>query len=186
MRFHALRDQWYEMVCCVPMCWEPLPHNPATPVCHKHGTEIGRVFYDVVDREHRLAREAHHEAREQKRPPEMRKGGREVVYYVRIGDYVKIGYTRRLQERIRQLRASFDDLLAVEDGDRALETQRHQEFRGLRLDRRRENFAPGEALIRHIEALGGRDSLPDWARRPDTQRLRISQSRASVSTEGVE
>lgn len=186
MRFYPTRNEWGESICCIRFCEKVLPFMSATPVCYDHGLEIGRAFYGELLREQRQLEHQHLQAREEKVPRELRKGGREVVYYVRIGDYVKIGYTRRLRERMRQLRVSFDDLLAVEDGGRGLESQRHQEFRGLRLDTRRENFAPSETLMQHIEALGGRDSLPDWARRPDTQRVHISRSRASVSTEGVE
>lgn len=74
-----------------------------------------------------------------------------VVYYVRLGDHVKIGYTVNLRQRMGDLRADMADVLAVEPGGRELESQRHREWARHRLGRR-ENFVPVPALLEHIKA----------------------------------
>lgn len=77
---------------------------------------------------------------------------RSVVYYVRIGSSVKIGYTAHLRQRMADLR--IDDvgeaLLAIEPGGRSVEAARHREFAQHRLGRR-ENFVPVPRLVAHIE-----------------------------------
>lgn len=177
MRYEHRLDQWHEAVCHINPCGRTIPWNAPVPLCREHALEVAREYADVVRALEQQEADQHDQARDEKRPIEIRKPGRDVVYYVRIADYIKIGYTRRLQQRIRQLRAGFEDLLAIEDGDRTLEAERHHQFRADRLDVRRENFRPSGALLAHIEALGGRATLPDWAKRPDTTKLTLGQVR---------
>lgn len=174
MRFTHRRDQWHEPVCHVYDCNRNIREDSPVPVCHQHGMEIARAFAINLDHERLKEAEAHREAREQKQPAEMRRSGRSLVYYVRIGDHVKIGYTRHLRQRMTGLRVTTDELLAVEDGDQSLETQRHRQFAADRVGRR-ENFRPSDALMAHIAGLGGRDSLPAWAKLPDTPTIRFAR-----------
>lgn len=51
-----------------------------------------------------------------------------VVYYLRTGPYVKIGFAASLARRMLAYPAS-SELLAVEPGDRDTERQRLQQFR---------------------------------------------------------
>lgn len=84
---------------------------------------------------------------------------RSVVYYVRLGDHVKIGYTINLGARINGLRVDRDALLAVEPGWREVEDQRHEMFAAERQGRR-ENFNPSRRLLLHIEAVRARHGDP--------------------------
>lgn len=84
---------------------------------------------------------------------------RSVVYYVRIGDAIKIGYSSNLKQRISSLRARRSDVLAVEPGARKLEAQRHLKFASLRRGKR-EDFEPSFALIQHIDAVRERHGDP--------------------------
>lgn len=77
------------------------------------------------------------------------------VYYVQIGDRVKIGVTGNLKLRMGGLMP--DEVLAVEPGDQKLETMRHRQFAHLRI--RGERFRPGDDLMSHIEML--RKHYPD-------------------------
>lgn len=52
-----------------------------------------------------------------------------VVYMVRIGGLVKIGTSRNLAGRLRQLKVPFTDVLCVEPGDQAHEHALHHRFR---------------------------------------------------------
>lgn len=54
-----------------------------------------------------------------------------VVYYMRLGDLVKIGYTSNLENRVAAINP--EEVLATEPGGRLLEAQRHKEYAGLRV-----------------------------------------------------
>lgn len=85
------------------------------------------------------------------RPPE-----RPVVYYIRWGDRIKIGFTKRLAERLKGL--YHDEVLAVEPGSRDLERQRHTQFASVRVEGQREWFTDSAALRFHINTI--RDKHP--------------------------
>lgn len=83
-----------------------------------------------------------------------------LVYYAldatRLHQRVKIGFSSKLEERLTALRMQTASrqrpiLLAVEAGDMALETQRHAEFRDLRVAG--EWFNYGMKLSSHIADL---------------------------------
>jgi hypothetical protein len=53
-----------------------------------------------------------------------------VVYYMRLGDRVKIGVTTNLTARLASVRP--EELMATEPGDRSIEQARHRQFAHLR------------------------------------------------------
>jgi len=73
----------------------------------------------------------------------------EVVYYMRIGDRVKIGMSTNLRKRLESINP--EELLAIEKGGRPIEAARHKQFAGLRTHG--EWFRLEGALIEHIERL---------------------------------
>lgn len=81
-----------------------------------------------------------------------------VVYYVRRGQYIKIGHAVDLRRRMRDLYRSPDDVLAIEPGPRITETQRHEQFAADRVHWRAENFRASPALLAHIARL--REQMP--------------------------
>ena len=90
-----------------------------------------------------------------------------LVYYVRMGNLIKIGTTRDMRQRMRELRP--DEILAVEPGSYELETQRHQQF--TRFRSHGEYFLPARPLIDHISALRKKHGrTPE--KRPNLQRSR--------------
>lgn len=76
----------------------------------------------------------------------------EVVYYLRFGDRIKIGYSSNLATRLTVI--PHDEVLATEPGTRETEQQRHRQFSDLRLTG--EWFSMGAELIGHIETIRGR------------------------------
>lgn len=85
-----------------------------------------------------------------------------IVYYIRRGDLIKIGTTKRPRHRFSCLMP--DEILAFEPGARPKESQRHTEFKHLRYNRRREYFLPGPELLTHarrIRSVYG-DPDPSW------------------------
>lgn len=73
------------------------------------------------------------------------------VYYVRVGNLIKIGTTGNLRQRLNAYPPG-SELLASEPGGTDLEARRHRQFRHL-LAARNEWFRPGGDLMDHIAAL---------------------------------
>lgn len=80
----------------------------------------------------------------------------EVVYYLRFHDRVKIGTSRRPRQRLASIR--HEELLAFEQGGRAVEQQRHREFASIREGG--EWFTFTDELRAHVRAL--RDEGDPW------------------------
>lgn len=74
-----------------------------------------------------------------------------LVYYMRIGNRVKIGTTTNLAERMKSIYP--EELMAIESGGYQLEQDRHAEFSRLRTHG--EWFRLEEPLTTHIENLQG-------------------------------
>lgn len=73
-----------------------------------------------------------------------------VVYYMRVGNRVKIGFSTNLTERVSALAP--EEVMATEPGDRSVEEARHRQFADLRVAR--EWFRLEEPLTSHVTALG--------------------------------
>lgn len=82
----------------------------------------------------------------------------EVVYYIRWADRIKIGTTRHLHTRMKQL--YHDELLAVELGGVDRERYRHQQFRECRLPNQREWFTLSPKLVAHVNDLRKENGPP--------------------------
>jgi len=74
----------------------------------------------------------------------------DIVYYLRVGETIKIGTSGNPRGRFTQL--WHDELLAFERGGRPVEQRRHKQFGEFR-HARTEYFAPHPALDRHIAEL---------------------------------
>lgn len=132
-----------------------LPDSPF-PICLRHAAEVMR-YLNAITEDHAgaavmaarsLAAEIH------RRPEHLRAPGRgvSVVYYLRIGQYIKIGYSADLKTRIRFYPPDTEILALEIDGDRTLEAKRLRQFRHDLLAGT-EWFAPSPALLSHIESL---------------------------------
>lgn len=83
------------------------------------------------------------EAQQPALPPEP------VVYYFRVGNRIKIGYTQSLHHRVRSLMP--EEVIGWESGNVALERRRHRQFAAYRVTR--EWFEDCEAIRDHIATL---------------------------------
>lgn len=143
-------------------------------LCHQHAWEVASRYRSAI-----LARAELDALRQQEhavartRAAQGNPGGDPVVYYARIGDYIKIGFSAHLRNRLRTLRV--DELLAVEPGGPDLERDRHQQFTTDRIDLRRENFRPSDALLEHVAGIRIQHDLPHWAKKPRTSQISIRQ-----------
>ena len=141
--------------CSIFQCWGVCAGG--FYVCEEHLAEIGKAFVDersiwgtrfLAARRERIDADAvcqsdSNAARDRRRS---------VVYYVRLADHVKIGYTTHLRGRLGGLRTDATALLAAEPGWREVEAQRHAEFADERQGRR-ENFNPSRRLLAHIDQV---------------------------------
>lgn len=73
------------------------------------------------------------------------------VYYLRVGERIKVGYSVDVKRRMRAYPPG-SQLLAVEPGSRDLERQRHQQFDGSRTDGR-EWFRPTPDLLELVAEI---------------------------------
>jgi len=93
----------------------------------------------------------------QKSPKEA--GDRQTwIYYVRIGNLIKIGTSMALATRFRAIRPN--EVLALVPGGEQRENELHWEFAHLRVNG--EYFHPGAALQKHVLALREEYGVPRW------------------------
>jgi len=74
-----------------------------------------------------------------------------VVYYIRVGKYIKIGTTRNVDQRLKQYPPG-SKLLVTEPGSYTREAERHEQFADY-LAERNEWFRPAPELMAHIKNL---------------------------------
>lgn len=142
--------------CCWPRC-ETLAEAGGPPLCEDHFAQVGMMWLkertiwgtEYVAKE-RAARDAEREAFGARRRDRLE--AQSVVYYVRIGDRVKIGHTINLKQRLSALRLDADAVLATEPGGRVREAERHRQFDAERVGKR-EDFNPSRRLLAHIDAI---------------------------------
>jgi hypothetical protein len=147
--------------CCWPNCVRKSFSADKIPLCGDHFGHVADL-YKIECRRLGLdkprkpsARWLEYQAAERAKADERASRRREAenqVYYVQLGDRIKIGYTKNIRRRMAQLRTHPRFVLAVEPGGPEQERLRHQEFAGLR-DGRREEFFPHERLMRHINLI---------------------------------
>lgn len=83
---------------------------------------------------------------------------RSVVYYMRIGTRVKIGYTTNLRSRLNAINP--EELIATEQGGPKREAERHQEFAHLRVHG--EWFRFEGTLVDHVKNLPRKRRATDF------------------------
>lgn len=132
-------------------CDAPSAPDMPFPICAKHAIKLYRRMRDLIDAAPIADKRAI-----QNRPHQATY--RDVVYYVQIGDVIKIGYTANFWQRMVSY-PPHKRVLATEDGNHTLELKRHRQFAPF-LQYGQEWFRPGEPLIRHINRLRARVGVP--------------------------
>jgi hypothetical protein len=128
-------------------------------------SELEKVVYmpEFSEAMHRRARKqwesSRREALEMARVKRANPDAAGLVYYIRINEQIKIGYTTNLKQRSRSYPPG-SELLAVEPADPDLERYRHQQFKR-QLVRGREWFTPSVALMEHIDQMRTEHGLPE-------------------------
>jgi hypothetical protein len=98
------------------------------------------------------------------------------VYYIRMGDTIKIGYSVDVAQRMRSYPPNAE-LLAAHPGTELVERQIHKRFRE-HLVQGREWFAPADEIMAHIESVveqfGDQSHQAYQFTRPKTQEERVA------------
>jgi hypothetical protein len=133
-------------------CDSPSMPNSPFPICPKHAVELFEHMSSVLQR--KVPAMSMYEAGRalalaRKEIPQAEPA---LVYYIQIGEFIKIGTTTNLTRRRRALRVDADAVLATEPGSYGIESRRHEQFAHLRVGRR-EDFLPDDELLAHIEQL---------------------------------
>lgn len=122
-----------------------LPDAPF-PICLSHAAQVMRFLNGAID-------QAEPEESQDDRLTAIQMPAEDspIVYYLRIGEHIKVGYSANFTSRRRHYPPDAE-LLAIESGDRLLEQRRLRQFQQHKA-MRREWFHPGRELMQHIEQL---------------------------------
>lgn len=153
--------------------WHACPAEAAreltAPLCRAHA----RIAHDAwgaaqqSDKDSEAARQAKAEA-DRKRNIELLDAGESMkpgtripgwIYYLRVGDLIKIGYAGNLWSRLRQYPPNAE-LLATEPGTPTVERRRHDQFHA-HLARGREWFTPNDDIDQWVAELVARHGKTD-------------------------
>lgn len=122
----------------------------------------------VVDLRERFSRRA-----EDERIEKSRGDAPGWVYYLRVHDKIKIGFSSRIKQRLKSYPPE-SELLAVHPGTTSLEHQIHKEFAAF-LSHGREWFTPNAALSDHIDGVNDQYGPP-----PDRLKHRYRKRRSDM------
>lgn len=143
-------------------CDAPEAPGVPFPICGPHARELYRYMQGLVAevKDNYLDhRDVHHAmvqgVADQRHAAANSRWHR--VYYLRVGDMIKIGTTRNLQRRMAAYPPG-SVLLAVEPGGEDVEAIRHRQFGHLLMERN-EWFRPAPDLMAHIAEVGLPDNL---------------------------
>jgi hypothetical protein len=122
------------------------------PICFKHAYSVFKLLDGSLNNVHAVLKPKPEAPTAKDERDARRKeayAAQRQVYYIRIGDHIKIGFTQNMQERMLGLRVDLIDVLATEPGGRDVERERHKQFAHLRVGNR-ENFKKDPDLLTHI------------------------------------
>jgi hypothetical protein len=137
-------------------CDAPSAEDVPFPICGRHAAELYRhiaaSMQDLVrDPYFRMFNALEEQKQAQARDEQRWAEAKPVVYYVQVGEFVKIGTTIRIRQRMKAYPPN-KRLLATEPGGYELESRRHEQFAHL-LAQGREWYRPEVKLIDHINIL---------------------------------
>lgn len=145
--------------CAYPECSDYALYD-GTPLCREHAALVWHIFETREPALH------HEQAREQFKAVQVERKQVEAkaaetrrltaqragyVYYVEVGDRIKIGFTENVANRMRAYPPT-STLLAAHPGTPAMEKEMHSKFR-VHLAEGREWFKHSPELTAHIEAV---------------------------------
>lgn len=137
---------------CEECIWRLWAHIDSTQPEHKKEmARRGRIQDIRAHEEYQLkqAQSANERIREADRRDRSTEAG--TIYYLRVGDLIKIGYSSDFEQRLKHYPPN-TELLAQHPGTRKTERQMHHKFLH-RLSSGREWFTPCQEIDQHIAAV---------------------------------
>lgn len=131
--------------CLVELCSRDSSDRYDVPLCHEHVLSIWAMV-DEDMRAYGMGAEAVEAGYQARRPQSNAIIG--IIYCLRIGDYIKIGWTGNLERRLGQYPPNAK-LLAWENGSRKDERELHRRFSAY-LASGREWFNPASEILAYI------------------------------------
>lgn len=137
-----------ETFCVMPRCERPPATQLSEPICSHHAR---KVYAEVADL---LASAGIDQHVASARPPRQASAMRNradqagLVYFARVGEHIKIGFTTNLPQRMRQLGGQ---VLATMPGTRRDEKRMQMRFADHWVDG--EYYRPAPALLEHIAGI---------------------------------
>jgi hypothetical protein len=128
---------------------QPDVFEMAVDIGHKRAAEVDDDTELQPERERDFEQKAALEAALRGSPTYGLRHVDERVYYMRMGNRCKIGYTTNLRSRVATINP--EELLGWEPGSRKLEQERHKQFADLRTHG--EWFRYEGPLVEHVEQL---------------------------------
>ena len=168
------RQQRVLEVCAIPLCERPVLRGPdgGTGLCFPCALVVVNAYDDLGDKveadKHRLALR---ERRVTRQLGDMRRAEREAtsrrlsagwIYYIHVGDVIKIGFSTDVKRRLRSYPPG-TPLLAMHPGTKQLETELHRQFASSRAAAR-EWFLDTPEMREHIKTVNEQFGEPDRAR----------------------
>ena len=136
----------YSEPCFYPECHASRSLKVDQPICDSHLASIYRSVSDLFKDLDRHSDDVVSDSQLRRRNPYAEVG---VVYFMRFGDRVKIGFTTNLRDRLRAV--PNDELLGSMPGSRHTERKTHSHFAHLRI--KGEWFSMGDDLLEFIAGL---------------------------------
>lgn len=176
------RDSDRHRPCIVTMCTQESTKRYPVPFCQEHVL----YFWMLVEKDMReqgitvedIERRQHEELdRQIKERGDARPG---VIYYLEVGDFLKIGYTRDLWRRMREYPPNAV-LLAHEEGTPDDERALHKQF-AVYLESGREWFRDVPEIRNHIDQVCARSKQGDLRALERGRRDRKSGPRLRTKT----
>lgn len=138
-------------------CDAPTMEGSPFPICLKHAQDAWLFIESYVRGPKRYEHPSQSEA--DRSANAWHGGASGLVYYIQVGDRVKIGFTTNIRKRVSNLSLKMADVIAVEPGTETTEFQRHQQFEGDRIHSNGEWFTASDGLMAHTAAV--RAANPD-------------------------
>lgn len=164
------RAQWEIGICFIPGCLNEMIRMVGRPlgVCAGHGMDIADYFEWIVETteiSHRAA-DREFQNRKQQQIERKQRAARRItpgwIYYLLVGEHIKIGYTKDVKRRLKSYPPG-SRLLALHPGTKQLEHDTHTIFVGSRAAGR-EWFLDTPELRDHIKQVIAEFGEPDRAR----------------------
>lgn len=163
--------------CPIPGCWNRVWASRGLKVCGDCADTIAHIMrkpeHETSIKLHREAAQLRSIIRRQTQelielrgpqtetpaPAQRERSAEGVVYYLRVGAYIKIGWTSDLEKRMRAYSPD-SILLATEPGTRKDEAKRHRMF-AVHRTHGREWYAMTPSVMHHVEQVASEHGTPD-------------------------